>query len=66
MRKCYEVDDDADNDRKKYGNDDDNAAAGSGYDGPIFDTITTPQSHQGLLKEDRSKTSTALRLWDRM
>ena len=37
-----EVDDDGDNDRNKYGNNNDNTASISGSDSPIFDPITMP------------------------
>ena len=37
MKKYNHGDDDRDNGRNKDGNEDDNAAARSGYDGPIFD-----------------------------
>ena len=40
--------DDGDND----GNKDDNAASGSGPDGPIFDPITTPWSRGGRSGDD--------------
>ena len=46
--------DDGDDDGNEDGNDDDYAAAGSGSDGPIFDTITTPRSRLGLAEEDRA------------
>ena len=62
MTKYDDRDDDGDNDRFEDGKDDDNAAAGSGSDGPIFDLITTHRSRLVLVEEDRVMTVTALRL----
>ena len=45
------------------GNDNDNAAARSGSDGPIFDPITTPQSRLGLAEEDWATTTIVLHMW---
>ena len=40
--------------------DDDNAASGSGSNGPIFNPIVTPQSRLGLTEEGWLTTITAL------
>ena len=54
-------DTDGDNDGNDDGKDDDNAASGSGSNGPIFDPIATSWSLLGLAEEDRATTTTALR-----
>ena len=48
MIKYYDRDDNRDNNGNKYGNIDDNSAAVSGSDGPIFDPIMTPWSRLGI------------------
>ena len=47
MTNYHYGDDNIDNNRNEDGNDDDNAASGSGSDGPIFDPIMTPRSNRG-------------------
>ena len=44
MKKYYNRDEDVDNYGNEDGNDDENAASGSGSVGPIFDPITMPRS----------------------
>ena len=53
-------DDDGDNDRNEVRNDDDNATARSGSDGPIFDMITTPRLGLGLTGQDQATDATFL------
>ena len=47
MENYEDGDDDEDDDRKEDGNNDKNGASGSGYDGLIFNPITTPWSCGG-------------------
>ena len=45
MKKYNDIHDDRDNDKNKDGNYDNSTAAGSEYNGLIFELITTPRSH---------------------
>ena len=56
MTKYDGRDEDRDNDGNKYGNNDANDTAGSGYDGTIFDPITMPRSYEGGLGENGDGT----------
>ena len=53
-------DDNRDNDRNKEKNSNDNVASRSGYDGLIFDPITTPWSQLGFTVEDWATKMTEL------
>ena len=54
-------DGDGDNDGNEDKNDSNNAASGSGSNGLIFDLIATPRSCLGLVDEDWTTTTMALR-----
>ena len=60
MMKYDSRDDDGDNYGNEDRNDDDNAAAGSGSDGMIFDPKTTPWSRLVLTEEDWATAVMAL------
>ena len=61
MTKYDNGDYDEDNDQNEDVNNDKNSAAGSVYDGPIFDPITTTRSHLGLAEEHQATTVMELR-----
>ena len=61
MTKYDDGDDDEDNDQNEDVNNDKNSAAGSVYDGLIFDPIMTPRSHLGLAEEHQATMAMALR-----
>ena len=54
-------DDDRDNGKNEDGNNGDNAASGSGSDGPIFDPIVINWSCLGIAEDDRDMTTMVLR-----
>ena len=66
MTKYDDGDDDGDNDGNKDEKVNNNAASGSGSNGPIFYLIMKPRSHLVLAEEDRATTITALWPWQHM